>query len=101
MVVTVVLGTYTAPEADVVAGLPAHLVFLEELLADGRLLTGGRNVPGDGSVLVLHGVEPNDALAVLAPDPYVTSGVVRYEVAGAFLPGMLAPGLAEVLGDAS
>jgi len=84
--------TYTEP-ADVVDQVrPAHLEWLATEIADGRLILTGRMESGEGGILVTSDISTEEALGVIAKDPYHRSGVVRYERVG-FTAGARAPGL--------
>lgn len=98
--ITVVLGTYTVPIAEVDVHRDAHLAFIDGVMAGGALLAAGRQATRPGSVLLFRGVDGDGALAQLADDPYLDAGVVRYEAAATFTPGRHAPPLAELLADA-
>lgn len=89
----VVFGSYTAPLDQVDAHREDHLGFIRGLLDEGRLLAAGRREPADGSVLLFAGEDPQDALALLAEDPYALAGVAQYESAAVFAPGAVADGL--------
>ena len=89
----VVFGNYSAPLDEVDAHRERHLGFVRGLIDEGRLLAAGRREPPDGSVLLFAGGDPQDALALLAEDPYALAGVVEYRVAATFAPGAVAPGL--------
>ncbi len=95
---TLVLGTYLAPIEEVDVHRGAHSAFLDELVADGRVLVAGRRTPPEGSVLVLRATAPETVAELLAADPYVVAGVVRYDVAGVFTPGKHPPELGGLLG---
>ena len=94
---TVIKGTYLAALDEVDAQRDAHIAFLKALVADGRVILGGRRNPSDGSILVFRGDDGDAVLATMANDPYVLAGVVGYELVGVFTPGTHAPGLAEFL----
>jgi len=89
----VVLGRYTAPLEEVDRHRETHLGFVRGLIDERRLLAAGRREPADGSVLLFAGDDPEDALALLAEDPYALAGVVEYEAVAVFAPGAVAEGL--------
>jgi uncharacterized protein YciI len=95
---TVVLGTYLAPIEEVDAEREAHLAFLRGLVDEGTALMAGRRTPPEGSVIVLCDVPADAAHALLEADPYIRAGLVRYDVAAVFTPGVTAPALADLLG---
>jgi uncharacterized protein YciI len=94
---TVVLGTYLAELDEIDAHRPAHLEWIDEQIAAGRILVAGRRTPPDGSVLVLVDIDAEAAHALMEQDPHALKGLVRYDVAGVFTPSRLAPRLAELL----
>ncbi|MBU3673887.1 MAG: GTP cyclohydrolase [Solirubrobacteraceae bacterium] len=89
----VVLGSYTAPIEEVDRHRERHLGFVRGLVDEGRVLAAGRRDPADGSVLLFAGDDPEDALALLAEDPYALAGLVTYEAVASFSPGLVAEGL--------
>lgn len=89
----VVLGRYTAPLDEVDVHRERHLGFIRGLVDERRLLAAGRREPADGSVLLFAGDDAQDALALLAEDPYALAGVVEYEAVAVFAPGAVAEGL--------
>lgn len=90
---TVVLGTYLADLEDIDANRPAHLEWIDEHVAAGRILVAGRRTPPDGSVIVLRGLDAEAAHALLEDDPHALKGLVRYDVAGSFTASRHAEGL--------
>ncbi|MBV0916511.1 YciI family protein [Mycobacteroides chelonae] len=70
--------TYTQPLDVVDAVRPAHLEWLDGEIAAGNLLISGRNEAGTGGVLVTGDISAQDAEALIAADPYTTSGVAEY-----------------------
>lgn len=89
----VVFGSYTAPLDEVDVHREQHLGFIRGLIDERRLLAAGRRDPADGSVLLFAGDDAQDALALLAEDPYALAGVVEYEAVAVFAPGAVAEGL--------
>ncbi|MSX02598.1 MAG: hypothetical protein F2813_05490 [Actinobacteria bacterium] len=89
----VIFGNYTAPLDEVDSHREAHLAFIGELVASGNVVASGRRAEGDGSALVLSAGSRDEALALFDNDPYVTAGVVEYELAAEFTAGAKAPGL--------
>ena len=89
----VVFGSYAAPLEDVDAHREVHLGFVRGLMDERRLLAAGRREPAEGSVLLFAGDDAQDALALLAEDPYALAGVVEYEAVAVFTPGAVADGL--------
>jgi uncharacterized protein YciI len=84
--------TYTEPPEVVDGVRPAHLEWLANEIADGRLILTGRMESGKGGILVTGDISTEEAQDVIAKDPYHLAGVVRYERTG-FTAGARAPGL--------
>jgi uncharacterized protein YciI len=75
----VLKSTYSQPPDVVAQTRPAHLEFLNEEIAAGRLLLAGRQEDGSGGVLVTGDISTEDAQAIVARDPYTHAGVASYE----------------------
>jgi uncharacterized protein YciI len=75
----VFVSEYQAPLEQVDEHRPAHLEFLAGLNAEGRLLISGRRTPPIGGVVVLDADSLEEAQAIMAGDPFASSGVARYE----------------------
>lgn len=91
-----VLLTYKVDLSVIDALRPAHVDWLKQAVADGRLAVAGRKVPVTGGFLMARGTL-EDVKAWAATDPFATAGAADYdfiEVA----PSILAPGL-ESLGQ--
>ncbi|WP_294330614.1 YciI family protein [uncultured Sphingomonas sp.] len=91
-----VLLTYKVDIAQIDALRPAHVDWLKQGVADGRLLVAGRKVPVTGGFFMARG-SLDEVQAWAATDPFATAGAAEYafiEVA----PSVLAPGL-ESLGQ--
>lgn len=91
-----VLLTYKVELSEIDALRPAHVDWLKQGLADGRLLMAGRKVPVTGGLFMARGTL-DEVKAWAAGDPFATAGAADYdfiEVA----PSILAPGL-ESLGQ--
>lgn len=87
----IVLLTY---KADVGPHRPAHVEWLKQAVASGRLVTAGRQ-PETGGVLIANGTcEEVEAWA--ATDPFVTSGAATNDFIE-FTPSFAAPGLESLL----
>jgi uncharacterized protein YciI len=79
--------------ADVVEQTrPAHLQFLNEEIAAGRLLLAGPQENGSGGVLVTGDIGVEEADDMIARDPYTRAGVANYERTS-FNGAFRAPGL--------
>lgn len=71
---------------------PAHLAWLNDEVAAGRILLAGRQDSGAGGVLITGDISTEDAQSMIDRDPYTLAGVVSYERLS-FNAGMRAPGL--------
>lgn len=80
----VLRSTYTA-DADAVAALrPAHLAWLEELIAEGVVIAAGRFVDGSGAGILGAGSNAEALLRTFEADPYVSGGVAEYAEVASF-----------------
>lgn len=75
----VLTSTYLQSPDVVGQTRPAHVKFLEAEIEAGRLLLAGRQEDGSGGVLITTDITVEEAQAILDRDPYVRSGVARYE----------------------
>lgn len=75
----VLTSTYLQSPDVVGQTRPAHVKFLEAEIEAGRLLLAGRQEDGSGGVLITTDMTVEEAQAILDRDPYVQSGVARYE----------------------
>jgi len=71
---------------------PAHLAWLADEVAAGRILLAGRQESGAGGVLITGDISAEDAQVIIDRDPYTLAGVVSYERLS-FNGGIRAPGL--------
>ena len=71
---------------------PAHLEWLNDEVAAGRILLAGRQESGAGGVLITGDISAEDAQDIIDRDPYTLAGVVSYERLS-FNGGIRAPGL--------
>jgi uncharacterized protein YciI len=83
--------TYLQPDEIVDRIRPAHLDWLAEEVAAGRILLAGRT-EARGAVLVVADMSAAEAEAIIAGDPYTQAGVAGYERVS-FTAGFQAPGL--------
>lgn len=83
--------TYLQPDDVVDRSRPAHLDWLAQEVAAGRVLLAGRT-EARGAVLVVADMSAAEADAVIAADPYTQAGVARYDRVS-FTAGFRAPGL--------
>ena len=88
----VLTSTYLQPPDVVGQTRPAHLEFLDNEVAAGRLLLAGRQESGAGGVLITGDLSAEDAQDIVARDPYTQAGVARYDVVS-FNGAVRAPGL--------
>jgi uncharacterized protein YciI len=58
---------------------PAHLEWLADEVAAGRLLLAGRQESGAGGVLITGDISTEDAQDIIDRDPYTLAGLVSYE----------------------
>jgi uncharacterized protein len=78
-VIHVLKSTYQQPPDVIEQTRPAHLEFLQEEIAAGRLLVAGRQEDGSGGVLITSDINTEDAQDIVARDPYTKAGVAEYE----------------------
>jgi uncharacterized protein YciI len=88
----VLTSTYLQPPDVIERTRPAHLEFLENEVAAGRLLLAGRQGSGAGGVLITGDLSAEDVQDIVERDPYTQAGVARYDVVG-FNAAVRAPGL--------
>ena len=88
----VLKSTYLQPPEVIEQTRPAHLEFLKEEIAAGRLLLAGRQEDGTGGMLVTGDVSIEEAADIIARDPYTKAGVANYERTS-FNGAFRAPGL--------
>jgi uncharacterized protein YciI len=91
-VIHVLKSTYLQPPDVVEQTRPAHLEFLADEVAAGRLLLAGRQEDGSGGMLITADLSGEDVEALLARDPYTQAGVANYERTS-FTGAFRAPGL--------
>jgi uncharacterized protein YciI len=75
----VFVSEYQRPLEEVDQHREAHLAFLAGLNEQGRILISGRRNPPVGGVVVIDADDLEHAKAIMAEDPFATSGVARYE----------------------
>jgi uncharacterized protein YciI len=91
-VIHVLKSTYLQPPDVIEQTRPAHLDFLKDEIAAGRLLLAGRQGDGSGGVLVTADLADEDVDAMVARDPYTQAGIASYERTS-FNSAFRAPGL--------
>ena len=74
----VFVSEYQRPVEEVDEHREAHLAFLAELNAQGRILMSGRRVPPVGGVVILRAESLEEAEAIMAEDPFAKAGVSAY-----------------------
>jgi len=60
--------------------LRPHGAYIKKLHADGVVFAGGRFTDRDGGMAIVRAISPEDAQAILAADPAITSGVFTAEI---------------------
>jgi uncharacterized protein YciI len=78
-VIHVLKSTYLQSPEVVDQTRPAHLEFLKDEIAAGRLLLAGRQEDGSGGMLITSDIDAADADDMVARDPYTQAGVANYE----------------------
>ncbi|PVX29796.1 YciI family protein [Sphingomonas pokkalii] len=91
-----VLLTYKVDIAQIDALRPAHVDWLKQGVADGRLLVAGRKLPVTGGFFMARGTL-EEVQTWAAGDPFATAGAAEYDFVEV-APSILAPGL-EALGQ--
>jgi uncharacterized protein len=91
-VIHVLRSTYLQSAEVVEQTRPAHLQFLKEEIAAGRLLLAGRQDGGSGGMLITADIAVEEADDMIARDPYTKAGVANYERTS-FNGALRAPGL--------
>lgn len=88
----VLTSTYLQPPDVIKQTRPAHLDWLKEEVAAGRILLAGRQEDESGAVLITADLSVEDAQDIVDRDPYTKAGVARYERTS-FNGAFRAPGL--------
>lgn len=84
--------TYEKPVEVIDQTRAAHLAWLNDEVAAGRILLAGRQDSGAGGVLITGDISVEEAQDIIARDPYTLAGIVSYERLS-FNGGVRAPGL--------
>ena len=71
---------------------PAHLAWLADEVAAGRILLAGRQESGAGGVLITGDISAEQAQDIIDRDPYTLAGVASYQRVS-FNAGIKAPGI--------
>lgn len=61
-------------------GLGPHAAYMQQLQDEGRLFAGGGYVDADGGMAIVSAASMEDARAILAADPAITSGIFVAEL---------------------
>ena len=88
----VLTSTYLRPADVIEQTRPAHLEWLKEEVAAGRIVLAGRLEDQSGAVLITGDISADDAQDIVNRDPYTRAGVARYERVS-FNGAFRAPGL--------
>jgi uncharacterized protein len=88
----VLTSTYLQPPDVIDQTRPAHLEWLSEEVAAGRIVLAGRLEDQSGAVLITGDISADDAQDLIDRDPYTQAGVARYDVVS-FNGAFRAPGL--------
>jgi uncharacterized protein YciI len=88
----ILVTTYLQPVEIVDETRPAHVAWLNEQVAAGRILLAGRQESLTGAVLVTADISTEEAQQLMDEDPYQLAGVVRWERVS-FNGSIRAPGL--------
>jgi uncharacterized protein YciI len=75
----VLISEYQRPLDEVDVHREAHLAFLAGLREQGKIVVSGRRKPPAGGVVVLDVGSVQEAEAIMAEDPFATSGVAVYQ----------------------
>jgi uncharacterized protein YciI len=73
-----VLIDYVAPMEEIERHTQAHRAYLRGLYEAGKLVASGPYVPRTGGALLFHVASMDEVTAILAGDPYHTTGVARH-----------------------
>jgi uncharacterized protein YciI len=76
----VVVSTETVGPSEIEPLIPAHLAWVEEQYAAGRLLVSGPRDPDIGGVFVVRADDEEELRQLLAGDPLTANGAQTVEV---------------------
>jgi uncharacterized protein YciI len=76
----VVISTYRNSIEEVLPLERAHIAWVTQGYASGRILVSGPRVPLNGGVIVVHGDDLADVEEFMSGDPFVAGDVVGYEI---------------------
>jgi len=80
--VYLMISTYLVPLDEVDKAREAHMTFLEGLEDRGLVVTAGRQDPPVGGVVLLDTDTAEEAVELMAADPYVQRGLATYVATG-------------------
>lgn len=70
---------YLVPLEEVDQHLDSHRAFLKTLIGK-HLVCSGPQVPRTGGFILLNAANKDEALRIMAGDPYVIGGLAKYDV---------------------
>ncbi|MEI7981470.1 MAG: YciI family protein [Bacteroidota bacterium] len=73
-------SVYLKPMEEVDCHLEAHRLFLKSLYEKGITICSGPQIPRTGGFILLNASGKDEALEIMANDPYVIHEVARYTV---------------------
>jgi uncharacterized protein YciI len=76
----VILLTYVKPLDVIDSLMRKHMAWLNAQYANGTFVVSGRRVPRTGGVIIARGIERAQLDAIVAADPFVSSGAATVEV---------------------
>ena len=76
------ISTYRAPLDEVDKAREDHLAYLDGLERRGFVVAAGRQDPPNGGVILFDVDTEEEALALIADDPYVQRGLAEYQPTG-------------------
>ena len=71
---------YIAPLEEVERQLDAHRAFLKTLINKKILVCSGPQIPRSGGFILISAPSRDEALKIMADDPYVIYSLAKYEV---------------------
>jgi uncharacterized protein YciI len=69
---------YVKPLEDVDVHRDDHIAWITQQVEAGTILISGRQVPPVGGVIILRAANLEEALAIMATDPFQANGVAEY-----------------------
>jgi uncharacterized protein YciI len=71
---------YLVPLEEVDKQIDAHRAYLRELIGKKILVCSGPKIPRTGGFILLSAGSRDEAVNIMAQDPYVLNGIATYEV---------------------